>query len=157
MRIAAQIFQPSFTDIRVFEELGLLLLKLLDGHFLLGDQIGEFLKELLGIGFENLPRRICDDGVKPALLIYNLVELKAPVERFEGFDIRDFQCTLYRLAFGILLLVPRGLFILDAEMGKLIEQDRVQRFEWLPFSGFRSGHEVREGPRRRWWRGGRCR
>jgi hypothetical protein len=65
MRIPAEVFQPSGTDIGILEELGLLLLELLDRHLLLADQIGNP-RKLLGIGLEDFPRRIGDDRVKAA-------------------------------------------------------------------------------------------
>src|SRR5579863_3052859 len=84
------------------------------------------LEEFLGVGFENLPRRVRDDNVEAAAAVQNFVELIAPVERLQGADIRQLDGAARWLAPFASFFVPNGLFILDAEVGELLQENFVE-------------------------------
>ena len=96
--VRTPLFQPgecqetgtAGADIRVLHKLGLFFLKLLDGHLVLGDQLGMFGKELLGLVFEYHPRRVGNNGVKTTPFVQNFIELIPPVKRVLRLNL--FQC-----------------------------------------------------------------
>ena len=80
------------------------------------------LEEFLGVGLENFPRRVGDDGVEAAAFIEDFVEFEAPVEGLQGLDVGDGEIALFRLAFLAFGAVPGGFFKADAGFTPLIEQ-----------------------------------
>jgi len=124
--IRTEVLQPCGTDIFVLEELGLLFLEVMNGHFLLGDQFGVLLEELLGVGLEDLPRRVRDDGVEAPSLVEDLVELVAPVEGFQFVEVVQAKRAFLRAAGLALLVVPGGLLVPDAHVGELCLQHVVE-------------------------------
>ena len=98
MRKTAEIKQPSFADVFVREQLGLLFLELVNGHVFLGHEGRVLLEELFGIRFEDFPRRVGDNGVKPSPLLQNLVKLEAPMEGLEFFNILVRNISLFWLS-----------------------------------------------------------
>ena len=84
MGIRTQIIQPCPAYFRVFQQLFLLFFKGFDGHFFLADQVGIGFKEFFGIGFENFPGGIGNNGVEAAGFVDDVVEIIAASGEGEG-------------------------------------------------------------------------
>ena len=125
VREPALIREPSLAHRLVLQQLGLLLLELLDRHLVLADQCGMIGKELLGLRLENLPWRIRQHDVEAAAPLDDLVEHIAPVQRVLRSHVGEFDLALLRLAERALGCVPRRLLELDAAHGELVLHDFV--------------------------------
>ncbi len=108
------------------------LFEFLDGHLVLADQFGIFLEEFLGVGLENLPGRVGDDGIETATQVENLVEFETPVERAQRLHVRQGQCAFVRFAGFAFGNIPTGLLEFDAAAVPLVEQYLVQRYLGAP-------------------------
>lgn len=115
----ATVLKPRISEIGIFQEPCLLLLEGVDGHVLPADNIRVLLEELLSVRLENLPRGIGDDGVESASLVEDLVELEAPVKRFELIDVCGLDRPLQGFSQVVFLGIPGGLFVLDSKFFKV--------------------------------------
>ena len=76
---SALIACPLLSNGRVFEQGFKFLLKVFDGHFVLGDVVAVVCKEFFRLWFEGFPWGIGNDDVKASAL-HDLIKLIAPME-----------------------------------------------------------------------------
>ena len=122
-----KIIKPSFSDILVFEEFAFFLVEIMNGHFFLWNHIGVLFEELLAVWFEDIPRRIRDNGVETAT-VHDLRECECPMEWGVLLNIFKLQGPLIRFARLALFWIPCGLLILDLECIKVRQEHVVECF-----------------------------
>ena len=119
------IRKPRGPHFGVLQQLALLFLKLLDGHFVFADHTGILGKKLFGLRLEHFPRRVGQDDVKATALLHDVVKHIAPVEGRLGSNVGHRHLALFGLAQVFFLRVPLGFFKLDTQGFKLVAQQLV--------------------------------
>ena len=94
-----KVTEPGGLDFWIAaDDLGFRFLEILNGHLVAGDGVAEFLEKFLGVRFEDVPRRVGDDGVEATAVDDDFVEFVGPVEGFEGVDVGDAERAFFGFA-----------------------------------------------------------
>src|SRR5208282_3257206 len=101
-------------------------------------------EKIFAIRLEDFPGRVGNNGVEPAAVVEDFVELESPVKGMLILDVVCLQGALPGPSDSIPRLVPSRLFIFDTETIELVEQDVIQSFVSLALLGIDRVSQYRE-------------